>query len=162
MEWLDERSSPILRFDHATIELSYQPVELEGGQSREMVRFKVECVIPHSAGRIIYEADDLFFFPGTFVEFADELKDVLDDRAKDAVLSPPGGELILTIDRVEKEIRLQIAASEFNAGRPPTTISATGSVAMDVAYRWARELKEEYAQRLNEWILQKSADQGTS
>jgi len=158
MHWLDERISPIWRFDHADIELTYQPVELEGGPNPEMVRFNVECMIPHSTnGRITYEADDLDFFPRWFFEFADQLKEVLDGVGEEAVLSPPGRELALTIRRVKREFQMQISVNEFKVMRSPTTISATGSVAIDVAYRWARELKEEYAQRLNEWILEQTA-----
>lgn len=153
----DVAPSLVIRLDHGDIGLTYQPLELEGGQNPEMVRFKVECEIPHSTnGRIAYTTDDLWFFPRTFVEFADQLKDVLDGKTADAVLSPASSELVLTIIRVKREIQMQIAVSEWNPIFPPATISATGGLSIDVAYRWARELKEEYSQRLNEWILEQT------
>jgi hypothetical protein len=157
MEWLDANLYPLLRLDHASIKLTYQAVSPDQGPGPDIVTFKVECAARHSTtGSLVYTVDDLSFMPSEFFEFADALKGVLDGDVQEARLSPVGDELVVTVKRVGKDVWMHVEIKEWQAIYPETTASVSGGVGTDVAYRWARELKE-YSERLSEWVLEKKA-----
>lgn len=156
MEWLDDKLHPQLRLDHADIEVTYQPVALDEGPGPDIVMFKAESVAHHSVtGKLVYTAHDLSFMPSVFLEFADALRAVLDGAAREAKLSPVGRELVVTVDRVGKDVRMHVEISEWQSSYPETTASMWGGVGPDIAYRWALDLSA-YVGRMREWVMERA------
>jgi hypothetical protein len=153
MDWLDLKSHPRLVLDGEDIEVAYQPVALDHGGGPIQGAFKVQCVVKHLTGALVYTADDVTMEPPVFAEFAGDLKQVLDGIAQDATLAPVGDELVVTVKRVGKDVQMHIAVTEWQGPYDPETIMSAGCMLnMDRTYRWVRELKE-YGRLIDEWVL---------
>jgi hypothetical protein len=153
-KWLEEGLFPRVVLDGERIELAYQPVTLDQGPGPVLATFRVECVVRHHTGSVVYTADDLTMPPGAFAEFAADLKQVLDGGALGATLMPVGRELVLSLARAGGDVQMSVAVSEWEGPYDPPTVLSAGCAKLntDRTYRWVRELGE-YGRRLEEWVL---------
>ena len=154
MDWLDDLSHPILRLDGESIEVVYQPVTHDPGPGTLIATFRVQCLVRHPTGTLIYSADDLSMFPSAFAEFARDLKRVLDGDEPEARLAPIGRELVMTVSRTGKSVNMTINIVEWEGPFDPETVASAGRVSLNIdrAYRWAWELGE-YGRQIEEWVL---------
>ncbi len=153
MEWLDLNSHPRLLLDGEGIELAYQPVSLDHGGGPILGTFKVRCDVRHSTGRFVYVADDVTIEPCVFREFACDLKQVLDGKAREAILAPVGNELVVTVNRMAKNVQMRVTVTEWQGPfDPETTLSAgCSNLNTDRTYRWVSDLKS-YGHLMDKWV----------
>lgn len=156
MEWLDARSHPKLWLEGESIEVAYQPVDLDHGPDPLLATFKVQCIVRHYTGCFIYTADDVTMKPLAFGECARNLRQVLDGDAQKASLASVGPELVVVFNILNNNIVIDINIAEWQGPYDSDTCLKASSICFSESrlYQWADDLKI-YSEEIESWIYSK-------